>query len=73
MAYSCALCGKGKIYGKNQTHKHGGMWALRGPSTAKRWRPNLRAVRVEVGGKMKKLRLCVSCLRKKVKQTVESK
>lgn len=73
MAYQCDLCGKGKLFGKDQTHRHGGMWALRGPNSSKHWRPNLRTVRVEVNGRMRKMRLCVSCLRKKVKQTVESK
>ncbi len=73
MSYICALCGKGHIMGKDRTHRHGGMWALRGPAHPKSWKPNLRTIRVEVNGKIKRLRVCVSCLRKKVKQTVEAK
>ncbi|MEK7611078.1 MAG: L28 family ribosomal protein [Patescibacteria group bacterium] len=73
MSYACALCGKGTINGKDQTHRHGGMWALRGPSHPKKWHPNLRTVRVEIAGKITKLRVCVTCLRSKIKQTVEAK
>lgn len=67
MSQICELCGKGQIFGVYGTHKHSGQWKHRAPKSAKQWKPNLRKVKVEVGGKMKTLRVCAKCLKSRVK------
>ncbi len=59
----CELCGKGTVSGKISTHKHGGMWAHRAPSTKRQWKPNLRRVKVQIGGTTKTVRICAKCLK----------
>lgn len=73
MAKVCELCGKGKIVGQDGIHKHSGQWRQRAPKSVRLWQPNLRVVRIMVGGNMRKMRLCASCLKSnKVKVVEES-
>ena len=59
----CELCGKETQLGKKSTHKHGGMWAKRAQSTKRKWKPNLRRVKVQIGGTAKTVRICAKCLK----------
>jgi len=57
----CANCGKGVLYGHNVSHAKN--------RTKRLFKPNLHPARVMINGAMKRVRLCVKCLRmlKKVK------
>jgi large subunit ribosomal protein L28 len=74
MARVCELCGKGTLMGKDSVHKHGGMWARRAPTSRRKWKPNLRKVKVQVNGANKTMRICAQCLKssriKKVEEEV---
>ena len=56
MSRVCDLCGKTYQKGHNISHS--------AKKSIKRNQPNLRTVRVEVGGGMKKMKLCAQCLKK---------
>jgi large subunit ribosomal protein L28 len=55
MARKCDICGKGPIVGNNVSHAHN--------LSKRRWLPNLQKVRAKVDGKVKRLRVCTSCIR----------
>jgi large subunit ribosomal protein L28 len=55
MARTCEICGKGPVYGNKISHAHN--------VTSRRWKPNLRRVRVAVNGAHKTLLVCTACIR----------
>jgi large subunit ribosomal protein L28 len=55
MAQVCELCGKGTLAGHNISHAHN--------VTKRRWYPNLRRVRAQVGGRVRRIVVCTRCLR----------
>lgn len=61
MAMRCMNCNKGVMYGHNVSHAKN--------RTQKIFRPNLHAVRIQVGTTMKRMRLCTKCLRMVKKAT----
>lgn len=55
MARACEICGKGPVYGNRISHAHN--------VTARRWKPNLRRIRIlEKGAHVTRL-VCTSCIR----------
>jgi large subunit ribosomal protein L28 len=63
MATSCAVCGKGKLFGHNIRHIHSGAWALRAPKTQRIYKPNLQTVHTKVNGTPAKLKVCTKCIK----------
>lgn len=55
MAKVCEVCGKKPIYGHNISHAHN--------VTNRRWDPNLQSVRALVDGKVKRMKVCASCIK----------
>jgi len=55
MARVCDICGKKPSVGNNVSHAHN--------LTKRRWLPNLRSVKANVGGTTKTLRVCAKCLK----------
>ena len=55
MARVCAVCGKGVITGNNVSH------ALN--HNKRTWKPNLRKVKVNDNGTVKRVLVCSRCLR----------
>ncbi|MCL5035209.1 MAG: 50S ribosomal protein L28 [Bacteroidetes bacterium] len=55
MAKVCEVCGKKPIYGHNISHAHN--------ITNRRWDPNLQSVRAVVDGKVKRMKVCASCIK----------
>lgn len=55
MAKRCEICDKGPMSGNNVSHAHN--------TTRRRFLPNLKSVRAIIGGQVKKVRVCTSCLR----------
>lgn len=49
------MCGKGPATGHNVSHSH--------KKTKRRWKPNLHAMRVRVGGGVRRVKVCSACLR----------
>ena len=68
MSRTCGICGKGPLFGhrivrRGQPKKKGGAgsWIIK---RAKRVQlPNLQVVRVVIGGRRRKLRVCAKCLK----------
>lgn len=57
----CQICGKGLLVGHNVSHANN--------RTKRRFKPNLKKVRLLVDGQKTKMRLCTSCLRKERAKT----
>jgi large subunit ribosomal protein L28 len=55
MAFTCDICGKGALVGNNISHANN--------KTKKRSLPNLQRVRAQVGGSVKRMRVCTRCLK----------
>ncbi|GGJ08134.1 50S ribosomal protein L28 [Alicyclobacillus cellulosilyticus] len=55
MARRCDICGKQPQTGHKISHSH--------ILTKRRWLPNLQTVRVNVDGRIKRLRVCTRCLK----------
>ncbi len=55
MAKRCEICGKGPVVGRNISHAHN--------VTPRRFEPNLQLVRAQVGGGVKRIRVCTRCIR----------
>jgi len=67
MAYICQNCGKKIVAGRTQTHHRGvagKRWKHRAPMTLRTFKPNLQKASVIVAGKVVKMRLCTSCIKK---------
>jgi large subunit ribosomal protein L28 len=50
----CYTCDKGVAFGNNVSHANN--------KTRRVWKPNLQVVRVVVGDKIKKVKVCTKCL-----------
>ena len=51
----CAICGKGVHFGNNVSHSHRRSNHI--------WKPNVKSVRVKVGGGTQTMYVCTSCLK----------
>lgn len=54
MSRKCDVCGKGPMYGNNVSHSN--------KKTRTRWEPNVKKVKARVDGKVKEIKICMSCL-----------
>jgi large subunit ribosomal protein L28 len=50
----CYVCGKGPSFGHNVSHANN--------KTRRVWKPNLQVARILVDGRVKKIKVCTSCL-----------
>ncbi len=55
MAQKCDVCGKKPIVGFKVSHSN--------RKTKRRWLPNLHKMKVLVDGKVKKINVCMKCLK----------
>jgi large subunit ribosomal protein L28 len=55
MARVCAVCGKGPRFGNNVSHANN--------RTTRRWYPNLQSVRTLQDGRVRRIRVCVACIK----------
>lgn len=63
MSRKCDICGKKSMVGNHRSH------ALN--ATKRRFKANLHKIRAEIDGKVKKIKICSSCLKaNKVKKVV---
>jgi len=63
MSMKCEVCQKKPQAGMNVSHSN--------RHTKRRWNPNLQAVRAEINGSVRKVKVCTRCLRSnKVKKAV---
>jgi len=54
MSKRCEICGKGPMVGFSQSHAHN--------LSKRRWYPNLQRVRVLDNGRVRRMRVCTSCI-----------
>jgi large subunit ribosomal protein L28 len=50
----CYACGKGVAFGNNVSHANN--------KTRRTWKPNLQVARIELDGKIQKIKVCTRCL-----------
>lgn len=63
MARQCAICAKSVRSGFQVSHSH-----IR---TKRKWAPNLQCVKADLGGTVKRIRVCTRCLKSgKVKRAI---
>lgn len=55
MARVCEICGKKPVVGHNVSHAHN--------VTKRRFNPNLQQVRAVHNGKVKKIKVCTTCIK----------
>lgn len=55
MARVCEICGKGPTFGNRVSNANN--------RTTRRWYPNLQTVRTKVGGEVRRVRVCVACIK----------
>ena len=55
MAKVCEICGKRPMFGNSVSHANN--------ATKRRFNPNLHRVRAKIGGSIRKVRVCSSCLK----------
>jgi large subunit ribosomal protein L28 len=55
MSRKCAVCDKGPMVGNTVSHAHN--------LNKRRWLPNLQKITVELGGKIRTVYVCTSCIR----------
>ncbi|MBN1572552.1 MAG: 50S ribosomal protein L28 [Deltaproteobacteria bacterium] len=55
MSRVCDICGKGPVVGNNVSHAHN--------KTKRRWYPNIHTMRIKIGNKVIKAKVCTRCLR----------
>lgn len=58
----CDICSKGVQYGHNVRHTHSGQWMKRATKTRKIFLPNLHKGKVLIGGVVKSVKACASCM-----------
>jgi large subunit ribosomal protein L28 len=50
----CYVCAKGVAFGNNVSHANN--------KTRRTWKPNLQVVRIELDGRIQKVKVCTRCL-----------
>jgi large subunit ribosomal protein L28 len=55
MAAVCDVCGKKPSFGVTISHSH--------RRTKRRWNPNIQRVRAVVGGSVKRMYVCTTCIK----------
>lgn len=55
MSKKCYICGKGSLNGKRRSDSLN--------SSKRRFKPNLVKVKADLDGKVKKIKVCMSCLK----------
>jgi len=55
MSRKCAICGKGQSSGNNVSHSN--------RHTRRKWNANIQSVKVNEGGKAKRINVCTACIR----------
>ena len=68
MSRVCDICGKGPATGKTiirhgKSKKQGGIGLHTTAINKRRFKPNLKKMRVEIDGCVKNMKVCTSCLR----------
>ncbi|MCR4263570.1 MAG: 50S ribosomal protein L28 [Candidatus Roizmanbacteria bacterium] len=61
---SCAICGKGKLAGRNIRHKHSGLWERKAPATPRVFLPNIQKRAILQNGTTVTIKLCTKCIKR---------
>lgn len=70
MATKCFLCQKGTQTGRHISHKHSGRWQKKAPKKPRVFKVNLHWAKMEVGGALRRVKLCSDCLSRFKKQKI---
>jgi large subunit ribosomal protein L28 len=50
MGKECYITGKTTSFGNSRKHQYGGGWEYRAPATKRKWKPNLRRLKIVEDG-----------------------
>ncbi len=69
MSKVCEISGKRTISGNRIQHRRGksgssGTWNYKAPKTRRKWKPNLRKVKVEIKGQTKRIKVSMKAYKK---------
>lgn len=69
MARVCEITGKKTSFGGNKKHRRGksgggGVWSFKAPNTNRKWKPNLRKVKVIENGQIKRIKISMKAYKK---------
>lgn len=69
MSRVCELTGKKTVFGGSHKHRRGssgggGVWRFKAPNTNRSWKPNLRKVKLEVNGQVKRVKISMKAYKK---------
>ncbi len=69
MARQCEILGKKTSFGGNKKHRRGasgggGKWKFKAPNTKRTWKPNLRKVKLEIDGQVKRVKVSMKAYKK---------
>jgi len=64
MSKVCFSCGKSVAFGGHRKHKYGGGWAYRAQRTPRKFKPNMRKIKIEKDGKTQTVDVCMKCYKK---------
>lgn len=76
MSRECEITGRKTSFGGNKKHRRGssgggGMWAFKAPNTRRKWKPNLRKVKLEVDGQTKRVKISMKAYKRLKKLAAE--
>ena len=72
----CFYCDKGVLFGRTHTHHRGvagGRWKKRAPKKQRIFEPNLHKMDIMADGEIKRVKLCMKCLKRIKKDLKEGK
>ncbi len=64
MSRQCFFCKKKVEFGGSRRHKYGGGWEYRAQRTSRKFKPNLRKIKIEKDGKVQTVDICMKCYKK---------
>ncbi len=64
MKKTCFFCEKSNTYGGHRKHKYGGGWEFRAKRMPRKFKANLRKIKIEKDGKTLSVDVCMKCYKK---------
>ncbi len=69
MSRVCEITGKKTAFGGSHKHRRGssgggGTWRFKAPNTKRTWKPNLRKVKLEVNGQIKRVKISMKAYKR---------
>ncbi len=75
MARECELTGRKTSFGNRKQHRRGssgsgGVWRFKAPKTRRTWKPNLRKVKLNVNGTVRRVTVSMKAYKRLKKESI---